>query len=99
MNLNNFTIKSQEAVQNAQENTLLHDGQAWKDFPRTVVAATHRAIRAAQTRKVTMFVHASFAFVRAVERGARVDEPLRSCVAAILECEALALRSGLPVGA
>jgi nucleoside-diphosphate-sugar epimerase len=31
-----------------------------------------------------------------VERGARVDEPLRSCVEAILECEALALRSGLP---
>jgi nucleoside-diphosphate-sugar epimerase len=76
-------------------NTLLHDGQAWKDFPRTVVAATHRAIRAAQTGRATVFVQASFAFVRAVERGARVDEPLRSCVEAILECEALVMRSGL----
>jgi nucleoside-diphosphate-sugar epimerase len=34
--------------------------------------------------------------VRAVERGATVDEPLRSCVDAILECEAMALSGPLP---
>jgi nucleoside-diphosphate-sugar epimerase len=43
-----------------------------------------------------MFVHASFAFVHAVERGAKIDEPLRSCVDAILECEALAMSAALP---
>ena len=43
-----------------------------------------------------MLVHASFAFVHAVERGARIDEPLRSCVDAILECEALALSGPVP---
>ena len=43
-----------------------------------------------------MFVHASFAFVYAVERGATLDEPLRSCVDAILECESLALEGPLP---
>jgi len=43
-----------------------------------------------------MFVQASFAFVHAVERGAALDEPLRSSVEAILECEALALSGPVP---
>ena len=60
-----------------QANTLLHDGQAWKEFPRTAPGATRRAIRVARTAGATMFVHASFAFVHAVERGAKIDEPLR----------------------
>ena len=77
-------------------NSLLHDGHAWKEFPRREPAATRRAIRAANTAGATLFVHASFAFVHAVERGARIDEPLRSCVDAILECEALALSGPLP---
>ena len=79
-----------------QANTLLHDGQAWKDFPRAALAATHRAIRAARAADATFLVHASFAFVHAVERGARLDNPLRSCVDAILECEALVLSCALP---
>ncbi|MEO8302583.1 MAG: hypothetical protein ABI724_00535 [Betaproteobacteria bacterium] len=79
-----------------QANTLLHDGHAWKEFPRTAVGATRRAICAARTSGASLFVHASFAFVHAVERGARLDEPLRSCVEAILECEALALSGPLP---
>ena len=77
-------------------NSLLHDGHAWKEFPRTAPAATRRAIQAANAADATLFVHASFAFVRAVERGARIDEPLRSCVDAILECEAMALSGPLP---
>ena len=79
-----------------QANTLLHDGHAWKDFPRTMRGATRRALRAAASAGAAMFVHASFAFVRAVERGARPDDPLRSCVDAILECEAMVLAGPLP---
>jgi len=79
-----------------QANTLLHDGQAWKDFPRTAVAGTRRAIRAARTDRAGLLVHASFAFVHAVERGAVLEPPLRSCVDAILECEALALSGPVP---
>ena len=79
-----------------QANTLLHDGQAWKEFPRTAPGATRRAIRVARAAGATMFVHASFAFVHAVEHGAKIDEPLRSCVDAILECEALAMSGPLP---
>jgi nucleoside-diphosphate-sugar epimerase len=79
-----------------QANTLLHDGHAWKDFLRKARGATRRAARAASMGGATMLVHASFAFVYAVERGATVGQPLRACVDAILECEALALSGPLP---
>ena len=77
-------------------NTLLHDGHAWKDFARTAPAETRRAMRSARTNRASMLVHASFAFVHAVERGASMNEPLRSAVDAILECEALALSGSVP---
>lgn len=77
-------------------NSLLHDGQAWKDFPRTMLAETRRAMHSARTRAAQMLVHASFAFVHAVERGASLKEPLRSSVDAILECEALVLSGPVP---
>jgi nucleoside-diphosphate-sugar epimerase len=79
-----------------QANSLLHDGHAWQDFARTAVTGTRRAVRAARAADATMLVHASFAFVHAVERGARLEEPLRSSVDAILECEALALSGPVP---
>jgi nucleoside-diphosphate-sugar epimerase len=79
-----------------QANTLLHDGHAWKDFARMALAGTRRAVRSAQAGGATIFVQASFAFVHAVERGASVEEPLRSSVDAILECEALALSGRVP---
>ncbi len=79
-----------------QANTLLHDGHAWKDFSRTMLGATRRALRAAGSAKASMFVHASFAFVRAIEGGAPIGPPLQCCVDAIVECEALVLASGLP---
>src|SRR6266542_2412336 len=69
-----------------QANSLLHDGHAWKDFARAALAGTRRAMRSAQAGDAPMLVHASFAFVHAVERGASVKEPLRSSVDAILEC-------------
>jgi nucleoside-diphosphate-sugar epimerase len=77
-------------------NTLLHDGHAWKDFQRTAMAKTQRAMRTARLSDATLFVHASFAFVTAVEKGAPLDVPLRSCVDSILECEALVLSGPMP---
>jgi nucleoside-diphosphate-sugar epimerase len=79
-----------------QANSLLHDGHAWNDFARTALAGTRRAMRSARTAGAPMLVHASFAFVHAIERGASVNEPLRSAVDAILECEALALSGLVP---
>jgi hypothetical protein len=46
-----------------QANSLLHDGHAWKDFARTALAGTRRAMRSARTGGAPMLVHASFAFV------------------------------------
>jgi nucleoside-diphosphate-sugar epimerase len=83
-------------VAGQQANSLLHDGHAWKGFARTALAGTRRALRAARADGAAIFVHASFAFVRAVERGAALADPLRSAVAAILECEALALSGPVP---
>ncbi len=79
-----------------QANTLLHDGHAWKDFAGPALSGARRAMRAAQADGAAMLVHASFAFVHAIERGAVVDEPLRSQVEAILECEALVLAGPVP---
>jgi nucleoside-diphosphate-sugar epimerase len=83
-------------VAGQQANTLLHDGHAWKDFPRTAMAGTRRALRSAQADGASMLVHASFAFVHAVECGADVEDPLRACVDAIRECEALVLSGPVP---
>lgn len=79
-----------------QANSLLHDGHAWKDFARTALTGTRRAIRLARASGAPMLVHASFAFVHAVEHGASLKEPLRSSVEAILECEALVLSGPVP---
>ena len=83
-------------VSGQQANTLLHDGHAWKDFARTMPGTTLRALRAAEAAGACLFIHASFAFVRAVERGVKLDEPLQSCVAGILESEAMVLAGQLP---
>jgi len=79
-----------------QANSLLHDGHAWKDFARTALAGARRAMRSARTGGAPMLVHASFAFVHAVERGARLEETLRASVDAILECEPLAPSGPVP---
>jgi nucleoside-diphosphate-sugar epimerase len=84
-------------VAGQQANTLLHDGHAWKDFARTALAGTRRALRSAHADGASMLVHASFAFVHAVERGAVLAEPLRSWLDAIRECEALVLAGPVPV--
>lgn len=79
-----------------QANTLLHDGHAWKDFARTARAGLQRAMLAAQADGAPMLIHASFAFVQAVEQGARLSKPLRAAVEAILECETMALSGPVP---
>jgi nucleoside-diphosphate-sugar epimerase len=79
-----------------QANTLLHDGHAWKDFHRTTVAATRRALRAAEDGGAAILVHASFAFVHAVEAGRPLDDPLRAHVQTIRECEQRVRESGVP---
>ena len=85
-------------VAGQQANSLLHDGHAWKDFARAAMTGTRRAMRSARARAdgMSMLVHASFAFVHAVERGASLKDPLRSSVDAILECEAVALSGLVP---
>jgi nucleoside-diphosphate-sugar epimerase len=83
-------------VAGQQANTLLHDGHAWKDFARSALSGARRAMRSARTDGAPMLVHASFAFLNAVERGATLKEPLLSLVEAILECEALALSGPVP---
>lgn len=77
-------------------NTLLHDGHQWKDFPRQMLSNTRRALRTAVAADAELFVHASFAFVHAVQHGAKLADPLLSCAQAILEAEALVLAGPLP---
>ena len=77
-------------------NTLLHDGHRWKDFSRQLLVSTRRALRTAAAADATLLVHASFAFVQALQHGAKLAEPLQSCAQAILEAEALVLAGPLP---
>ena len=77
------------SIAGQQGNGLLHDGHAWKDFARKVL--TRCAIHSSRTDLASILVHAGFAFVDAVERGAVLTDPSRSAVDATVECEALAL--------
>src|SRR4030095_2573121 len=79
-----------------QANSLLHDGHAWTRVGHQAPRGPRGAIRSARADGASMIVHASFAFVHAVERGARLTEPLRSSVEAILQCEALIMSSAVP---
>lgn len=53
-------------------------------------------MRAARAADAQLLVHASFAFVHGVERGGELEGPLRACVDAILDCEALVLAAPVP---
>lgn len=79
-----------------QANSLLHDGHAWEDFHQRMLAGTRRALHAAQTGKAHILVHASFAFVHAFERGARLKDPLRAAAQTLLACEKLVLSGPVP---
>ncbi|MEP6970282.1 MAG: hypothetical protein ABJA49_07560, partial [Betaproteobacteria bacterium] len=71
-----------------QANTLLHDGHAWKDFDKTMRAATRRALGT----NADFVVHASFAFVQRVPP----KDPLRSLAQTIVECEQQILEGPVP---
>jgi nucleoside-diphosphate-sugar epimerase len=79
-----------------QANSLLSDGHAWQDFERITLAATRRAMRAAEQARAALLVHASFAFVHAVEAGQPLDDPLRAHAETILECERRVLAGPVP---
>jgi nucleoside-diphosphate-sugar epimerase len=79
-----------------QANTLLHDGHAWKDYASAARSGIRRAMQAAQAGGAPMLVHASFAFVQAVEDGATLGPPLRAAAEAVLECETMALSGPVP---
>jgi len=77
-------------------NTLLHDGHAWESYARVALAGVRRAVRAAEAEHASFLVHASFAFVRSVEQGHRLAEPLGAAADVILECERLAMAGAVP---
>ncbi len=75
-------------VAGQQANSLLHDGQAWKDIAPKLQAGARRAMRT----DAGFIVHASFAFVL----GQPQQDPLRSLAQVILETEAMALSGPIP---
>src|SRR5205807_8965605 len=78
-------------------NTLLHDGHAWRRLtPRQLVAQTRRMLADPANRDADYIVHASYAFLDAVDDGAAVGDRLVPIVAAAREAEAMVLGSGRP---
>jgi nucleoside-diphosphate-sugar epimerase len=75
-------------VAGQQANTLLHDGHAWEGLARAMRAGVSQALRT----DAKMLVHASLAFVVGQPR----EDPLRSLVETILECERLVLSGPVP---
>lgn len=77
-------------------NTLLSDGNAWRGFAESAVGRTQRRLTEARRRGAGIFVYASFAFLRGVDRPERLKEPLRSIAHAALACEEMVLAAPLP---
>lgn len=76
-------------------NTLLHDGHAWRRHtPARLLAGTRRALAA--HRDAGLFVHASYAFLRALEEGAPAGDRIGPIAAAARRAEAMVLASGVP---
>ncbi|MFN8132163.1 MAG: hypothetical protein U0R70_11510 [Solirubrobacteraceae bacterium] len=74
-------------------NTLLHDGHAWKDHGPARILADARAALAQDSEFV---VHASYAFLRAVDEGAQPGDRLVPIVDAAREAEELVLGGPRP---
>jgi hypothetical protein len=78
-------------------NTLLHDGHAWKRHtPAQILSNARSAVRAARAADAGFIVHASYAFLRAVEGGSEAGRLLRPIVDAAVEAEGIVLAAGLP---
>lgn len=78
-------------------NSLLHDGHAWKRHrPQRIVAAARAALREAEEQRCGFLVHASWAFLHAVEEGPQPGSHLVEVAAAAHEAEEIILESGRP---
>jgi hypothetical protein len=78
-------------------NTLLHDGHGWKQYrPAKIVGDTRRLLADPRHRGCDLIIHASYAFLRAVESGATPGARLRPIVEAALEAEELVLADSRP---
>ena len=78
-------------------NTLLHDGHAWRRLtPKQIVAQTRRMLDDPANSDLDYLVHASYAFLDAVDDGAVVGDRLAPIVAAAREAEAMVLGAGRP---
>ena len=78
-------------------NTLLHDGHEWKRLqPAQIVARTKEFLTDPEHARADFIVHASYAFLRAADRGAKVGDKLEPIVEATRTAEALVLSDARP---
>lgn len=71
-------------------NTLLHDGHRWRTYnPARLVRETRGVLADSGNHDCDLVVHASYAFLRAVESGATPGRKLAPIVEAALEVEAM----------
>ena len=78
-------------------NTLLHDGHAWKRLrPNQIVARTKEVLADPRHADTDFIVHASYAFLRAAEHGAKVGDKLQPIVEAARAAEELVLADARP---
>ena len=78
-------------------NTLLHDGHAWKRYrPAQIVARTKELLADPEHADADFIVHASFAFLRGVDHGARIGDKLQPIAEAARAAEELVLADPRP---
>ncbi|MHB8510374.1 MAG: NAD-dependent epimerase/dehydratase family protein [Candidatus Dormibacteria bacterium] len=78
-------------------NTLLHDGHAFKDFPRRAADQARAVVEQARKRKAAFIVHASFGgLLRAADHERRLRSPLLEVVDAAVRAEEIVLECGIP---
>jgi nucleoside-diphosphate-sugar epimerase len=78
-------------------NTLLHDGHAWKRYRASqILARTKEVLAAPEHAKADFIVHASYAFIRAADQGAKVGDKLQPIVEAARAAEDLVLSGARP---
>jgi nucleoside-diphosphate-sugar epimerase len=78
-------------------NTLLHDGRAWERLtPARLVREARNALRNARAARADFVVYASYAFLRAVENGAKAGDKLLPIAEAALEAESAILDQDIP---
>lgn len=78
-------------------NNLLHDGHRWERYrPAKIVGDTRRLLADRVHRNSDLIIHASYAFLRAVESGATPGPRLQPIVEAALEAEQMVLADPRP---